>query len=72
MEQITIRETMFEAKINELNERIKELETENFNLKQIIMWQSFDRSGIKKDPKTLTFKPSGKGKGSQNECKRND
>ena len=57
MEQITINEAIKDIKINQLNERIKELEEENFNLKQIIMWQSFDRAGIKKEPKTIKLTP---------------
>lgn len=57
MEQITINEAIKDIKINQLNERIKELETENFNLKQIIMWQSFDRAGIEKEPKTIKLTP---------------
>ena len=54
MEQITINEAIKDIKINQLQEEIKRLQEENLNLKQIIMWQSLDRAGLK--PKTLKLK----------------
>lgn len=57
MEQITLNEAIKDIKINQLNERIKELEEENFNLKQIIMWQSFDKAGINKESKVIKLTP---------------
>lgn len=68
MEQITINEAIRDIKINQLNERVKQLEEENFNLKQIILWQSFDKAGIKREPKKLTLSNEGQ----KNERKRND
>ncbi len=70
MEQITIREAMLEIKVNQLNEKIKQLNEENIKLKQIIMWQSYEKSGITTTPKTLVKKPTDKGV--NNERKRND
>ncbi len=51
MEQITINEAIKDIKIQQLLLRIKQLEEENLNLKQIIMWQSYDRAGLKKELK---------------------
>ena len=48
MEQMTINEAIKDIKINQLEQKIKELENENFNLKQIILWQSYDKAGIHK------------------------
>ena len=50
MEQIDFKD----IKINQLLEEIEKLKEENLNLKQIIMWQSLDRAGLK--PKTLKLK----------------
>lgn len=60
MEQITINEAIKDIKINQLNEKIKELEAENFNLKQIIMWQSYDRAGLKKSAQIIKLTPQSK------------
>lgn len=54
MEQITINEAIRDIKIQQLQTKIKELEEENLNLKQIVMWQSFDRAGLKPKVKKLT------------------
>lgn len=54
MEQITINEAIKDIKIQQLQTKIKELEEENLNLKQIVMWQSFDRAGLKPKVKKLT------------------
>ena len=62
MEQITMNEALLEIKINQLNSKIKELETENFNLKQIILWQSYDRANITPNPKSLVFKKENEGR----------
>lgn len=48
MEQITIAETLKDMKIQQLEKRIEELKQENLNLKQIIMYQSYEKAGIKK------------------------
>lgn len=48
MEQITITETLKDMKIQQLEKRIEELKQENLNLKQIIMYQSYEKAGIKK------------------------
>ena len=50
MEQLDIKD----IKIQQLEEEIKRLKEENLNLKQIIMWQSYDRAGL--NPKKLNFK----------------
>lgn len=47
MEQITITETLKDIKIQQLEKKIEELKKENLNLKQIIMYQSYERAGIK-------------------------
>ena len=60
MEQITMNEAILEIKINQLNSKIKELEAENFNLKQIIMWQSYEKAGIKTKQLTLSNKNEGR------------
>lgn len=48
MEQITIAETLKDMKIQQLEKKIEELKQENLNLKQIIMYQSYEKAGIKK------------------------
>lgn len=48
MEQITITETLKDMKIQQLEKKIEELKKENLNLKQIIMYQSYEKAGIKK------------------------
>lgn len=48
MEQITITETLKDMKIQQLEKKIEELKQENLNLKQIIMYQSYEKAGIKK------------------------
>jgi len=47
MEQLDIKD----IKIKQLEEEIKRLKEENVNLKKIIMWQSYDKAGVK-----LTYK----------------
>ena len=47
MEQLDIKD----IKIKQLEEEIKRLKEENINLKKIIMWQSYDKAGVK-----LTYK----------------
>ena len=56
MEQITINEAIKDIKIQQLETKLKELEEENFNLKQIIMWQSYEKAGLKREPKKLKYK----------------
>lgn len=51
MEQISISEALKDIKIQQLQEKIKLLEEENLNLKQIVMWQSYDKAGLKKELK---------------------
>lgn len=53
MQQITIEEAIKDIKINQLQEEIKKLKEENLNLKNIIMYQSYEKAGIK--PKKLTL-----------------
>ena len=48
MEQITMVEALKDMKIEKLQEEIKKLKEENLNLKQIIMYQSYEKAGIKK------------------------
>ena len=43
MEQLDIKD----IQIQQLLEEIEKLKEENFNLKKIIMWQSYDRAGVK-------------------------
>lgn len=57
MEQITINEAIKDIKIQQLETKLKELKEENFNLKQIILWQSYDKAGLKKEPKTIKLTP---------------
>lgn len=47
MEQIDIKD----IQIQQLLEEIEKLKEENLNLKQIILWQSYDKAGVK-----LTYK----------------
>lgn len=62
MEQVTMNEAILEIKINQLNNKIKELEAENFNLKQIILWQSYDKVNITPNSKSLVFKKENEGR----------
>ena len=54
MEQITMVEALKDMKIEKLQEEIRKLKEENLNLKSIIMYQSYEKVGIK--PKSMQLK----------------
>lgn len=56
MEQITMVEALKDMKIEKLQEEIKKLKEENLNLKNIIMYQSYEKVGI--NPKALKKRPN--------------
>ena len=56
MGQITIEEALKDIKINQLQEEIKRLKEENINLKNIILYQSYEQVGMKPQKLTLLNK----------------